>query len=71
MNSQSDLKHYLSFFQINLASAISESQVIRHFSAEIQLPEYKLFLSIQCLGLQGDQTSRSKRKSTLNIHWKD
>ena len=35
MNSQSDLKHYLSFFQINLASAISESQVIWHFSAEI------------------------------------
>ena len=23
------------------------------------------------LGLQGDQTSQSKRKSTLNIHWKD
>ena len=23
------------------------------------------------LGLQGDQISQSKRKSTLNIHWKD
>ena len=23
------------------------------------------------LGLQGDPTSQSKRKSTLNIHWKD
>lgn len=47
MNSQPDLKHYLSFFQINLASAISESQVTRHFSAEIYLSEYKLFLTIQ------------------------
>ena len=25
----------------------------------------------ECLGLQGDQTSQSERKSTLNIHWKD
>ena len=25
----------------------------------------------ESLGLQGDQTSQSKRKSTLNIHWKD
>ena len=27
--------------------------------------------SWESLGLQGDQTSPSKRKSTLNIHWKD
>ena len=26
---------------------------------------------LRALGLQGDQTSQSKRKSTLNIHWKD
>ena len=25
----------------------------------------------ELFGLQGDQTSQSKRKSTLNIHWKD
>jgi len=25
----------------------------------------------ESLGLQGDQTSQSKRKSTLSIHWKD
>ena len=25
----------------------------------------------QSLGLQGEQTSPSERKSTLNIHWKD
>ena len=25
----------------------------------------------ESLGLQGDQTSQSKRKSILNIHWKD
>ena len=27
--------------------------------------------SWRSLGLQGDQTSQSQRKSTLNIHWKD
>ena len=27
--------------------------------------------SSESLGLQGDPTSQSKRKSTLNIHWKD
>ena len=27
--------------------------------------------SWESLGLQGDQSSPSKRKSTLNIHWKD
>ena len=27
--------------------------------------------SCESLGQQGDQTSESKRKSTLNIHWKD
>ena len=27
--------------------------------------------SRESLGLQGDQTSQSERKSTLNIHWKD
>ena len=27
--------------------------------------------SWESLGLQGDQTSQSKRKSILNIHWKD
>ena len=27
--------------------------------------------SRQSLGLQGDHTSQSYRKSTLNIHWKD
>ena len=27
--------------------------------------------SQESLGLQGDQTSQSERKSTLNIHWKD
>ena len=27
--------------------------------------------SWECLGLKGDQTSQSWRKSTLNIHWKD
>ena len=27
--------------------------------------------SRESLGLQGDQTSKSYRKSTLNIHWKD
>ena len=27
--------------------------------------------SWESLGLQGDQTSQSSRKSTLNIHWKD
>ena len=27
--------------------------------------------SWESLGLQGDQTSQSKRKSTVNIHWKD
>ena len=27
--------------------------------------------SRESLGLQGDQTSQSKRKSVLNIHWKD
>ena len=27
--------------------------------------------SWECLGQQGDQTSQSKRKSTLKIHWKD
>ena len=27
--------------------------------------------SCKSLGLQGDQTSQLKRKSTLNIHWKD
>ena len=27
--------------------------------------------SREFLGLQGDQTSQSKGKSTLNIHWKD
>ena len=27
--------------------------------------------SWESLGQQGDQTSQSKRKSTLNIHWKD
>ena len=27
--------------------------------------------SWESLGLQGDQTSQSYRKSTLNIHWKD
>ena len=27
--------------------------------------------SWESLGLQGDQTSQSKRKSVLNIHWKD
>ena len=27
--------------------------------------------SWESFGLQGDQTSQSKRKSTLNIHWKD
>ena len=26
--------------------------------------------SWECLGQQGDQTSQSRRKSTLNIHWK-
>ena len=26
--------------------------------------------SWESLGLQGDQNSQSKRKSTLNIHWK-
>ena len=25
----------------------------------------------ESFGLQGDQTSQSKRKSTLNVHWKD
>ena len=25
----------------------------------------------ESLGLQGDQTSQSYRKSTLNTHWKD
>ena len=25
----------------------------------------------ESLGLQGDQTCQSYRKSTLNIHWKD
>ena len=27
--------------------------------------------SYESFGLQGDQTSQSKRKSVLNIHWKD
>ena len=27
--------------------------------------------TLESLGLQGDQTSQSWRKSTLNIHWKD
>ena len=27
--------------------------------------------SWESLGLQGNQTSQSKRKATLNIHWKD
>ena len=27
--------------------------------------------SRESLGLQGDQSSQFKRKSTLNIHWKD
>ena len=27
--------------------------------------------SSESLRLQGDQTSQSERKSTLNIHWKD
>ena len=27
--------------------------------------------SWESLGLQGDQTNQSQRKSTLNIHWKD
>ena len=27
--------------------------------------------SLKSLGLQGDQTSQSLRKSVLNIHWKD
>ena len=27
--------------------------------------------SLESLGRQGDQTSQSKRKSTLNTHWKD
>ena len=27
--------------------------------------------SSESLGLQGDQTSQSQRKSVLNIHWKD
>ena len=27
--------------------------------------------SLESLGQQGDQTSQSQRKSTLNIHWKD
>ena len=26
---------------------------------------------LESLGLQGDQTSQSQRKSTLNVHWKD
>ena len=27
--------------------------------------------SSESLGLQGDQTSQSQRKSTLTIHWED
>ena len=27
--------------------------------------------SCEPLGVQGDQTSQSSRKSVLNIHWKD
>ena len=27
--------------------------------------------SSESLGQQGDQTSQTQRKSTLNIHWKD
>ena len=27
--------------------------------------------TLESLGLQGDQTSQSQRKSVLNIHWKD
>ena len=27
--------------------------------------------SLNCLGLQEDQTSQSQRKSTLNVHWRD
>ena len=27
--------------------------------------------SLESLGLQGDQTSPSQRKSVLNIHWKE
>ena len=35
---------------------------------------FKLWSGEDCLeslGLQGDQTGQSERKSTLNIHWKD
>ena len=49
-------------FQIT-KEGISKSK--HHASLNLQL------ISWESLGLQGDQTSQSWRKSTLNIHWKD
>ena len=28
-------------------------------------------VSLESLGLQGDQTGQSQRKSTLNVHWQE
>ena len=55
------------------------SVLIEILSAPLELDTKELMLfncsvgedSWGSLGLQGDQTSQSKRKSTLNIHWKD
>ena len=38
---------------------------------ELMLLNYVLEKTLESLGLQGDPTSQSERKSVLNIHWKD
>ena len=45
---------------------------LSHFSC--QLTDFlirRVLCVLKILGLQGDPTSQSQRKSTLNIHWKD
>ena len=45
-----------------------------YFSILLKYVDFKVLVgedSWECLGLQGDQTSPSSRKSELNIHWKD
>ena len=70
-SSKSSILHHSAFQMIQL-SRVRVGSFGRLSDEELMILNCGIGVdSWESLGLQGDQTSKSYRKSTLNIHWKD
>ena len=70
-------RHLILPTKVHLAKAMAFSVVMYGCESWLNTKQLRLLNygagkdSWESLGLQGDQTSQSQRKSVLNIHWKD